>query len=466
MTYLLTPIKWRNYTALFWSVVFYIWGAPQFIFVLVGSVTIDFFLAKKIVRSEGKERKYYFAISLLLNVGLLAYFKYANFFVENVQSLLELMGWSSLSWTAIALPIGISFFTFQKLSYIIDIYRGQHQALEKWTDLLLYIMLFPQLIAGPIVRYSEIDQQLRDRRDQENIDYVLNGFFRFTIGLSKKVLIANPLSELADGMFALSMTELTMGQAWLGSVAYAFQIYFDFSGYSDMAIGLGLMMGFRFPENFNAPYISQNITEFWRRWHITLSQWMRDYLYIPLGGSRVDSTARLYFNLWVVFLISGLWHGAAWTFIVWGIFHGVFLVLDRLFLLKFYKIIGKPLSIIITFGITLIGWVIFRADNLEMAFQYIGTMLDVTDMDWSINTQKAVKPYYLEFRFKVLLLIAAFFSFLPVFSWVEKNMNQVLDVDKRLYPTLIKTLITLVLLFICMAELIATGVNPFIYFRF
>lgn len=280
------------------------------------------------------------------------------------------------------------------------------------------------------------------------------------------MLIANQMGELADVIFKIPPETLTMGQAWLGSIAYAFQIYFDFSGYSDMAIGLGLMMGFRFPENFNMPYISQSITEFWRRWHITLSNWMRDYLYIPLGGNRVDTKVRLYVNLSVVFLISGFWHGAAWTFICWGIFHGLFLILDRLFLLKIFRKIGKPLSILVTFVITLVGWVVFRSVTMGDAMSFITTMFDVMNMDWKISTVKGTFPYYLEYRYWFVLAVAAFFSFLPAFNFIEKNINGALSTQSNTSIVLVKALVSFVLLAVCMTEVITTGVNPFIYYRF
>lgn len=466
ITYWFTPQKFRNITALVWSILFYAWGAPKFIFVLFGSIVIDFFLAKKIYNSDSFLKKRYLLISMILNVGLLLYFKYANFFIGNANVLLENLGMNGIHWTKLALPIGISFFTFQKISYIVDVYREKNEPLQKLSDLALYIILFPQLIAGPIVRYSEIKDQLQNRIANENIDNRLNGLFRFSIGLAKKMLIANQMSELADTIFNIPAESLTMGQAWLGSLSYAFQIYFDFSGYSDMAIGLGLMMGFRFPENFNAPYISQSITEFWRRWHITLSNWMRDYLYIPLGGNRVKSKTRLYFNLWIVFLISGFWHGAAWTFIVWGIFHGAFLILDRLFLLRFYKMVGKPISILITFIITLVGWVIFRAETFPQAISYIATMFDFGNIDLTVSTTRGTYDWFVQQRFLIIFAVASFFSFLPTINFIEKRMNPFFGTKGEKDFIFLKSFFAIVLLYICMTEVIATGVNPFIYYRF
>ncbi|HNZ43107.1 MAG TPA: MBOAT family O-acyltransferase, partial [Bacteroidales bacterium] len=333
LLYYITRKRYKNLVALLASVVFYAWGAPLFVFVIFGSIICDFLFAKYIHKSEGLKKKLLLTAAISLNVGILIYFKYANFFVENLNTLLYSFGFTEIQWVKIALPIGISFFTFHEMSYVIDVYRGVKPPMKNILNYALYILFFPQLIAGPIIRFNEISDQIEDRRYQFTVDNHLLGFFRFVIGLAKKVLIANVLGEEADRIFALGFYDLTTPLAWLGVLAYAFQIYFDFSGYSDMAIGLARMMGFIFPENFNNPYISQSITEFWRRWHMSLSRWMRDYLYISLGGNRV-SVPRMYFNLAFVFLISGFWHGAEWNFIFWGAFHGLFLILDRLFLLK------------------------------------------------------------------------------------------------------------------------------------
>jgi alginate O-acetyltransferase complex protein AlgI len=265
-------------------------------------------------------------------LGLLLWFKYANFGVAQINHVRELMDAPALSWTAIGLPIGISFYVFQCVSYVFDVARGEVKARRNFLDLALFVILFPQLIAGPIVRYALIDAEI-DKR-QSTLAGIAQGATRFIYGLAKKVIVADACASLADAVFGLPATDLTTRTAWLGMVAYTFQIYFDFSGYSDMAIGLGRMFGFRFPENFTNPYTSGSITEFWRRWHMTLGNWMRNYLYIPLGGNKVNSYSRMYFNLWLVFIASGFWHGAAWTFIFWGIYHGLWLILERAFLLK------------------------------------------------------------------------------------------------------------------------------------
>ena len=267
--------------------------------------------------SEDKRvKKLWLSVSLSLNLGLLAYFKYANFFIENVNAALTNIGIEQLAWTHVALPIGISFFTFQTLTYAIEVYRNEHPPFARPDHYLLYKLIFPHAIAGPIIRFKSVASQVTDR--QETADDRLIGFFRFAIGLAKKVLIANVLAKQADLYMGGELSALSFDEAWIGIVAYTFQIYFDFSGYSDMAIGLARMMGFRFPENFDSPYTAQSITEFWRRWHITLGSFMRDFLYIPLGGNRVSQKWRLYFNLWLVFLVSGLWHGASWKFVIWG----------------------------------------------------------------------------------------------------------------------------------------------------
>lgn len=454
--YYLSAEKYKNYVALAASLFYYSWGAPQFIFIVLGSILIDFFIVKEMYKSVGKKKKWLVISSVVLNIGLLAYFKYANFFVENTNNMLAAMGMHAVHWTKIALPIGISFFTFQKFTYSIDVYRGQHKPLEKITDLCLYILLFPQLIAGPIVRYNEIADQLTDRKANETIDNKLLGLFRFILGLSKKVMIANVMGEQADRIFSMAPGDMSTGTAWIGLLAYTFQIYFDFSGYSDMAIGIGRMIGFKFPENFNNPYISRSITEFWRRWHITLGRWMRDYLYIPLGGSRVSKKYRLYFNLWVVFLISGLWHGAAWTFVIWGAYHGLFLILDRLFLLKFFEKIGKWPSMIITFIIAIIGWVFFRAETFDYAIGFIGRMFafDFSGIE------------YFDREFWTMLVFAVFFSFVVALPFGAKLEKKVFYSDYTASRYYIMAAICLVLLVIAVAIISSSGFNPFIYYRF
>ena len=456
IVYFLLPTKLKNGFLLLASIAFYAWGAPQFVFIVLVSLAADFYLVGWMYNCRGKKRKLLVSLSVLLNIGMLAWFKYANFGVENLNNLLGTLGFTELNWTAIVLPIGISFFSFQKVTYSVDVYRNVHRPLQKLTDYAMYILMFPQLIAGPIVRFNEIADQIEDRKQMETIDNRLTGFFRFVIGLSKKVLIANVLGEQADLIFELSQNDLTTPLAWIGVTAYAFQIYFDFSGYSDMAIGIGRMIGFRFPENFNNPYISQSITEFWRRWHMTLGRFMKDYLYIPLGGNKV-STARLYFNLWVVFALSGLWHGAAWTFVVWGVFHGLFLILDRLFLLRFYKMIGKVPAVIITFIITLVGWVFFRSETLPDAFFFIGKMFSFDFRETHI---------FLDRQFYSILLLAFVFSFFGIVNSIETWQKRVLAIKQKNSTILLMVVLSVVFFVISLASITSSGFNPFIYFRF
>lgn len=453
--YYIVPRVAKNYVALIASIFFYSWGAPDFIFIVLASIMIDFYLVKWVHNSVGKKKNILVAISVISNIGLLLYFKYANFFVENFNWLLEQFGTKPLAWTNVALPIGISFFVFQKMTYGVDVYRGVHQPLKKVTDFALYILMFPQLIAGPIIRFNEIADQLVDRKANENIDNRLTGFFRFTVGLARKVLIANPLGEFADGVFALDVSTLSSGTLWMGILAYTFQIYNDFAGYSDMAIGLGRMIGFKFPENFNNPYISKNISEFWRRWHISLGRWMRDYIYIPLGGNRV-STKRIYFNLWAVFLISGFWHGAAWTFVVWGAYHGLFLVLDRLFMLKVLNKIGKLPSMILTFVIAMVGWVIFRAENMTQFWHYVVGMFSF----------RGGETLFVNSEVWTLLICAIIFGMFAYFSKAE-NWQVKVFAEKQKFSTIVLMVVTSIVLFVVsLSAITSSGFNPFIYFRF
>jgi alginate O-acetyltransferase complex protein AlgI len=459
--YYLLPYKIRNLWVLAASIFFYAWGAPDFIFIVLGSIIADFYLVKFIHTAERKTKRWLTGVSVLMNVGLLAYFKYANFFIDNVNALFSHFGASQVHWTAIALPIGISFFTFQKITYTVDVYRNVHAPLKRIFDYAMYILMFPHLIAGPIVRFNLVADQIEDRRYNETAENRLAGFFRFVIGLSKKVLIANVLGAEVDRIFATDTAIMGTNQAWTGIIAYAFQIYFDFSGYSDMAIGLALMIGFNFPENFNNPYISQSITEFWRRWHMTLGRFMREYLYIPLGGNRVG-TARLYFNLWIVFFLSGLWHGAAWNFLAWGAFHGLFLVADRLFLLKFLNRIGRIPAIIFTFFVSLIGWVLFRSETLTYAFDYLQVM-------FSFSASHG--PLLLETKFIVILVIAIIFSFMGAVKGNEAWQMRVLaqggrEAGRHGGMEAWRVGFILVFFILCLASIISSGFNPFIYFRF
>jgi alginate O-acetyltransferase complex protein AlgI len=457
LVYVLLPKSWKNHWALLVSILFYAWGAPNFIYVVLATSLLDFYLVKAIHTTENQNRKKLFlTTSLVLNLGLLAYFKYANFFIENVNQVLVGLGVTTFNWTNVALPIGISFFTFQTLTYAIEVYRQDHAPFEKPTQYLLYKLIFPHAIAGPIIRFKSVAQQVVART--ETPDDRLIGLFRFSIGLAKKVLIANVLAKQADLYMGGELSALSFDEAWVGILAYTFQIYFDFSGYSDMAIGLARMMGFRFPENFDSPYSSRSITEFWRRWHITLGAFMRDFLYIPLGGNRVKHKWRLYFNLWLVFLVSGLWHGASWNFVLWGAFHGFFLILDRLFLLKFLEKVGKVPATLFTFFTVAMAWVLFRLESWNDAKVFYTQLFD----------RKDIKFIELNNSFYLVLLLAILFSVLGrrgVFQRVSHFLtleNPSLSISK----STILTLVTIVLLFLSVVFLSASNLNPFIYYRF
>lgn len=446
--------RWKNMWLLLASILFYSWGAPKFLFAVLGTTMVDFFLVRAMDRSENeRRRKLLLILSLTINLGLLAYFKYANFFLENVSAVSDAMGLGGLTWEKIILPIGISFYTFETVTYVVDVYRRVHKPLDSFLDYQLYIMLFPKLIAGPIVRFHSIADQITERR--ETIDDKLHGFIRFCIGLGKKILIANVLGEVADGIMGHDPNTLSTASAWIGMIAYTFQIYFDFSGYSDMALGIGRMIGFRFPENFDKPYISGSITEFWRRWHISLGQWMKNYLYIPLGGNRSESKSRVYFNLWFVFLVSGLWHGASWSFVLWGAYHGLFLILDRLFLLKILNRIGSVPSALFTFLIVAIGWVFFRIDDISHAFDFIKRLFVFAP--GGVGTHN---------RFDVTLVIAIVFSFAGLFRpglFAERMLYEGSDSLRWYFPMI---LFAFVLFTLCLATITVSSFNPFIYYRF
>ncbi len=358
-------------------------------------------------------------------------------------------------WTDVLLPIGISFFTFQSITYTMDVYRNVNPPLKNPLHYLLYIIMFPQLIAGPIVRFQTIAGQIENRRET-NEDRLV-GFYRFIIGLAKKVLIADVLGVRVDEIMSANFHFLDSTTAWIGIVAYAFQIYFDFSGYSDMAIGIGRMIGFKFPENFDNPYVARSITEFWRRWHMTFTAFMRHYLYYPLGGNRVETKRRLYFNLMFVFLVSGLWHGATWNFVLWGAIHGLFLILERVFLLKLLDRIGRIPGVVYTFIIVLFAWVPFRVDGFTNAMVYFERMFT---FKWGTAQ--------LEFRqhFYFILIIAIIISFITFFKFGKKLQDIIYKTDLRTGGHLVHFFVAIIVGIYTIASLTGTGFSPFIYFRF
>jgi len=436
--YYIADKRVKNILILAGSILFYSFGAPRFIFVILGTTFVDFYLVRFMSATPGKPIKTtLLCLSLAINLGLLFYFKYSNFFIDNLNFLYKHIGLKPITWEKLILPIGISFYTFETLTYVIDVYRGLHKPLRNFWDYQLYIILFPKLIAGPIIRFHEFADQIYDHTSFETVDNKLRGFYRFCIGLGKKVLIANILADSANAIYLIPHHTLGTAAAWYGALSYTFQIYFDFSGYSDMAIGLGLMMGFRFPENFNNPYTSVSITDFWRRWHITLGAWMREYLYIPLGGNRVKSTRRLYFNLWLVFLLSGLWHGAAWGFVAWGAYHGFFMVIERLFLGRWLAKIGK-FAVLYTFPIVLVGWILFRIEDIHSSLAYLSAMFS------SRADSGAWRP---DKEFLFVLFLAAAFSFCTLSRLGNKLQQSIFFASYSLKQHFAMTLVSSIHLF-------------------
>jgi alginate O-acetyltransferase complex protein AlgI len=369
--YFAVPCRARNAVLLATSVVFYAWGEGPYLVLVAASVLANWGFGLAIGRAhDARVRARWLGVAVAANLGVLAVFKYANFAIANINALAPLLALSPLAVAVIPLPLGISFFTFHAISYVVDVYKRNANAERRLPDFALYILLFPQLIAGPIIRWRDIAAQI-PARDARLAD-IAWGIRRFVLGLGKKVLIANPLGGVADQVFALPAAELTPALAWLGLVCYTLQIYFDFSGYSDMAIGSMRMFGFRVLENFNYPYIAASVREFWRRWHISLSNWFRDYLYVPLGGNR-RGAARAYANLVIVFLLCGLWHGASWPFVIWGIWHGLFLVAERAGLDRVLVRLG-PLRHVYALAVVMAGWVLFRCETLAQAVDYYAAL--------------------------------------------------------------------------------------------
>jgi len=441
----------RIYFLLFASLFFYAWGEPRYILIMLLSIIINYSFGIAIYKSRINKllaRRFLF-LSVVCNLGILFYFKYLNFTIDTVNNIFN----TSFALHNIVMPIGISFFTFQGMSYVIDLYWQKINVQKNPAKLGFYISFFPQLIAGPIVRYIDIEDQIYHRT--ESIEKFASGAQRFVIGLTKKVIIANNAGYITDLIFANSAVENTAVTAWLGIICYAFQIYFDFSGYSDMAIGLGKLFGFEFHENFNYPYISRTITEFWRRWHISMSSWFRDYVYIPLGGNR---NGNVYVNLFFVFVLTGFWHGASWQFLIWGLWHGLFLIIERLF--KIREIKNKnmfPLRYVFTILIVLIGWVFFRSPGLHYAFRYLGIMFGLIHPE----NEGFTVWYYLTPKVIFLLCLAAAAS-TPLFKYVFSFFKT----RDTVIHKLITTVLILVLFFICIVFVTASSYNPFIYFRF
>ena len=449
IVYAIMPKRLKNYVLLFSSLFFYGWGGPDYLILMITSIVLGYIYGLLIEKTKGtKASKGFVILSIVTSIGFLGYFKYADFFIENFNAVFG----SEVPLLHVVLPIGISFYTFQILSYTIDVYRGQVPAQKNLGYLATYISMFPQLIAGPIVRYSDVAPQLADRK--HTFEDIAIGIRRFVIGLSKKILIANSFGEFCS-IFQASDDKSVLF-FWLYAVAFSLQIYFDFSGYSDMAIGFGRMFGFRFLENFNYPYISKSITEFWRRWHMSLGSWFRDYVYIPLGGNRV-SKPRWYFNILVVWMLTGFWHGATWNFVVWGLYFAVFLIIEKLFLLnKLEKL--KALNHIYVLFFVIISFVIFNAADLPEAMQYIGAMFGAGD--YPLISAECI--YYAE-SYALTFAIAVFAA-----TPIAKNViNKAKENETRENLINVLEVIALVLLVLfTTAYLVDGSFNPFLYFRF
>ncbi len=443
IAYYLAADNIKNYILLIISLLFYAWGEPRYIFLMIFSIVVNYFLGLKVDIDSKTNRKMWFTISIIFNLVLLIIFKYADF-------LFGIKG--------IKLPLGISFYTFQVMSYVIDVYNGDVRAQTRFHDLALYISLFPQLIAGPIVRYQTVEKQIDCR--EHSMDKFAVGVKRFVIGLSKKVILANQLAVVADGVFAKDISELAVLESWTGIICYALQIYFDFSGYSDMAIGLGKMFGFDFPENFNYPYISQSVSEFWRRWHISLGSWFRDYVYIPLGGNRV-SKLKLYRNIFIVWSLTGLWHGASWKFVLWGLYYGLFICLEKYITKDLLQRLPNAVRHIYLLIIMLIGWVFFRTDNISWGLGFVKVMM-------GIGANPIINNNVLVYLNDYWYIIAA--SIILSTPIIEKLRNISININPTVFKVNLWSVMHGLILIVCMIMVIVLlnsySYNPFLYFRF
>ncbi len=463
---LLPGKKSRNSWLLLSSLVFYAWGQVDFILLLLASTLINYGLGLWMDRSESDtRRKHIVALAVFANIGLLAFFKYANFTVGLFNSAFRLAGIAPIHFPPVPLPIGISFFTFHALSYIIDVYRRKWRATTDPKDLALYIFFFPQLIAGPILRWSAIGPQLLHRTVGR--DKFAEGIRRFVGGLAKKMLIANSVAGPADHVFALSATELSTPDAWFGILCYTLQIYFDFSGYSDMAVGMGKMFGFEFLENFQFPYLAQSVRDFWRRWHISLATWFRDYLYIPLGGNRV-SEGRTCFNLMVVFFLCGLWHGASLTFVIWGLYHGFFLILERTRFGEWQAKLPQSLRHLYTLLVVMVGWAIFRANTVAAAGHFILALFGLSQVPAFTETN----GHYTTTQGIWAIAFGILFSG-PLWGWIRttgaklgRRSPPACRPAVQIFGSALEIALIVVLLLVISIHLAANTYNPFIYFRF
>ena len=445
--------RYRNLLLLIVSIIFYAWGGVSYTLIMFSSIVINYLFAllidKEIEKNNKPKKKIYLILCIVINLSILGYFKYTDFAISIINSI---SGKELISLKNIVLPIGISFYTFQTLSYVVDVYREQNKAQKNIINLALYISFFPQLIAGPIVKYHDIDNQITNRTESlENISY---GIKRFIYGLSKKVILANMFALSCDEILKQPIGDIGTALAWVAAILYTMQIYYDFSGYSDMAIGLGYMFGFKFLENFNYPYISRSVQEFWRRWHISLSTWFKEYLYIPLGGNRKGKYFT-YLNLLIVFFATGLWHGASFNFILWGLWHGLFLVIERIFLSKVLeKNKLKFINHIYVILVFVLGWVLFRANDLKHALELYKLMFSFKESVYTVR-------YFFYPQTLVCFVFGILFS--GLFQSLFPKIREVIF-SRKVY--ILESIIQFILLFICIMYLVNGTYNPFIYFRF
>lgn len=447
LIYYLLP-GYRNAFLTLSSYIFYGWWQPWFVLLMMTSTIVDYVCGGIIATPGASEtrRRTALVTAIVCDLGLLGFFKYYVFTAENLNALLHIFGAGALPVLAVTLPVGISFYTFESMSYTIDVYRGIVQRARSFSDLSCFISLFPHLVAGPIVRYNIVAEQIAER--EHTREKFAHGIALFILGFAKKTLLANPMGSLADSVFS-AQSPVAL-DAWVGVIAYAFQIYFDFSGYSDMAVGLSRMFGFVIPRNFSTPYLAESITDFWRRWHISLSTWLRDYLYIPLGGNQ-KGPRRTYINLALIMLIGGLWHGANWTFVVWGAYHGTLLAFERWRgKIAPYAFLPRPARVAFTFVLVLISWVLFRSPSLGFAMDYLGAMFGAGAAGSTLLGAEIYTPYYLG-----ILTLCALISFRPleVYEWVQGLS----------WP---KAFVLVPLFLLALGAMFTQGVNPFLYFQF
>lgn len=450
--YFMASDKWKNYVLLFFSLIFYAWGEPKFLPIMLFLVTLDYIFAVLIEKTSAKGwKKFWLVATVASNIGLLAYYKYTMFILENVNGILG----TSITIPTIVLPIGISFFTFQAMSYVIDVYRKDVPAQKNPFYVMLYVSLFPQLVAGPIVRYRTVEQEILKRHT--SLEDMCEGLERFIIGFVKKIIISNNTGAVADAIYGASKIDASM--AWLGVFCYTLQIYFDFSAYSDMAIGLGRIFGFHFEENFNFPYISKSITEFWRRWHISLSSWFRDYVYIPLGGNRC-SKKRQIFNMLVVWSLTGIWHGASWNFICWGLYYFLFLVVEKYLLKDVLEKVPGILRHIYAFVVVMFGWAMFRADDLSQAWWIIKHMLRM-----HVTPEGLAKTTMYLHQYGLYIALGILFSF-PVYKKLKEKIEANTSKNTAIIWKGMHYTGLLLAFLVGILYLVNSSYNPFIYFRF